>query len=145
MALATATAMLTPKPVKLGPVSKGQIPAGARLLLGVPDATNAIDVTHQKNDHLIDERNLSRFLALIGNARWWGTKGRCRLFLKSGTSIAPTARSFVPCAAGKWRRTGLSSSAAHRAAQALPPCRDLPSRVNRVPERSRNGSLGSVL
>ena len=103
VALATTAALLTLNVVKLGRVSKGAyligysgtIPAGATLLLGVPDATNAIDVTHQKHDHLIDGHNLSRFLALIGNAGWWGTKGRCRLFLKSGISIAPVSNEVI--------------------------------------------------
>ncbi len=102
MALATATALLTLN-VKLGHVSKGayvigysgKIPAGTTLLLGVPDAVNAIDVTHQQHHHLIDERNLSHFLALIGNAGWWGTTGRCRLFLRSGSSIAPVSNEVI--------------------------------------------------
>ncbi len=102
MALATATALLTLN-VKLGHVSKGayvigysgKIPAGTTLLLGVPDAVNAIDVTHQQHHHLIDERNLSHFLSLIGNAGWWGTTGRCRLFLRSGSSIAPVSNEVI--------------------------------------------------
>ena len=90
-----ATSPLTLSGVKLGPISRGayvigysgHIPIGATLLLGVPDEKSAIDVTHQKHDHLIDDRNFSRFLALVGNADWWGGKGRCRLFLKHGRSI----------------------------------------------------------
>ncbi len=73
----------------------GKIPAGTTLLLGVPDAVNAIDVTHQQHHHLIDERNLSHFLSLIGNAGWWGTTGRCRLFLRSGSSIAPVSNEVI--------------------------------------------------
>jgi hypothetical protein len=35
----------------------GKIPAGASLLLGVPDAANAIDVTHMNPNDLIDAKN----------------------------------------------------------------------------------------
>jgi len=103
MTLATATAPLTLHPVELGPVwhgayvirYTGQIPFGATLLLGVPDAANTIDVTHQNHNHLIDQNNLSRFLSLIGNAGWWGAKGRCRLFLKQGSSITPASNEVI--------------------------------------------------
>ncbi len=69
----------------------GKIPTGALILLGVPDAANAIDVTHKDRNHLIDAKNRAHFLALIGKARWWGTKGRCRLFLKTGNSVVPAS------------------------------------------------------
>jgi len=64
----------------------GKVPAGAALLLGVPDARNAMDVTHKRSGHLIDRSNLGKFLSLIGTAGLWGQKARCRLYLKQGGS-----------------------------------------------------------
>jgi hypothetical protein len=91
----TAATSLELKTPKLGQIANGgywiaysgKIPAGASLLLGVPDAANAIDVTHKNHNDLIDKTNQARFLALIGNACFWGTTGRCRLFLKTGGKV----------------------------------------------------------
>jgi len=66
----------------------GSIPGETRLLLGIPDSNNAIDITHQKHHHLVDEANLGKFLALIGNAHLWGTQGSCRLYFKNGNSTS---------------------------------------------------------
>jgi hypothetical protein len=99
MATQAAIASLKLHEITLGHVSSGayhvgytgKIPVGATLLLGLSNPENAIDVTHKNPRHLIDEGNLGKFLSLIGNAHWWGAKGRCRLFVKQGASTVPAS------------------------------------------------------
>jgi len=63
---------------------EGTIPPGHTLWLGVPDVTNALDITGKPRHHVIDATNLPKFLSLIGNRDWWGKKGSCKLLLKQG-------------------------------------------------------------
>jgi hypothetical protein len=103
MTTQTAAASLKLHDITLGHVSHaayhvsytGKAPPGATLLLGLSNSDNAIDVTHKNPRRLIDEGNLGKSLSLIGNANRWGTKGRCRLFLKSGASVVPASDEAV--------------------------------------------------
>jgi hypothetical protein len=66
----------------------GTLPSGAQLWLGMPDLSNAMEVTGKPHASLIDPSNLAAFLALIGKQRTlWGTKGRCQLFIKKGPTL----------------------------------------------------------
>ncbi len=55
----------------------GHMPHGCGLSIGLPDATNAMDVSARCHHHnLLDATNLHQFLERIGNRNWWGTHGR---------------------------------------------------------------------
>jgi len=82
-------------PISLGRISRGgyvigyegAVPAGATVLLGVPDIQRSMDVTNQNPKDLLTAANLPRFLSLIGGHKtWWGAVGRCTLFVMRGTS-----------------------------------------------------------
>jgi hypothetical protein len=98
---------LTLHPITLGPITKGgyviaydgTVPPGATLLLGVPDVQSAMDVTRQNPKDLLTPANLPLFLSLIGKHRtWWGTKGRCRLFVtRGGATLAQSNEQAFDC------------------------------------------------
>jgi hypothetical protein len=66
---------------------EGNIPSGASLLLSVSDEQHTLDVTRQKQGDILDARNMSAFLALIGNQKLWGTQATCRLLTVSGGKV----------------------------------------------------------
>ena len=65
----------------------GHVPPGHTLWLGLPDLSNAMEVTGKSSHNLLDASNLPKFLSLIGKQNWWGQKGRCKLFVKKGGAI----------------------------------------------------------
>jgi hypothetical protein len=67
---------------------EGAVSPGAKLLLGVPDVQSSMDVTGKNPKDLLNSANLPLFLSLIGKQKtWWGTKGRCCLFVMRGGSV----------------------------------------------------------
>jgi hypothetical protein len=67
---------------------EGTLPPGMTLWLGLPDLSNALEVTGRDKNDLLDASNLPTFLSLIGKQEnWWGGNGKCRLFVKSGESV----------------------------------------------------------
>jgi len=64
----------------------GHVPHGNTLWLGLPDLSNAMEVTGKSHHQLLDASNLAKFLSLIGKQNWWGQKGKgyCKLFAKQG-------------------------------------------------------------
>lgn len=66
---------------------RGKAPSGTTVWLGLPDATNAIDVTNKPQSAIIDSANLPRFLSLIGHQHAWGSSQQCRLFVRRGSEL----------------------------------------------------------
>jgi hypothetical protein len=100
------TSALKLKPIQLGPIRKGGYvisydwvaPSGVTLWLGLPDLTNAMEVTGRDRNDLLSQANLPAFLSLIGKKKWWGTQGTCKLIAKRGTAvIAESNLVAFPC------------------------------------------------
>jgi hypothetical protein len=102
-----ATSTLYLKKPQLGKITHGGYVIGyegalsrdVTLSLGLPDLTNAMDVTGRNKDDLLDRTNLPTFLSLIGKQRtWWGGQGTCRLYVRrGGTIIAQSNVEEFPC------------------------------------------------
>ena len=77
----------------------GSVPTGARLLLGLPDVHNALDVTGRKSGDVLASDNLPQFLSLIAKQEaWWGAEGRCTLFvIRDGDVIGQSNEQTFAC------------------------------------------------
>jgi hypothetical protein len=89
------SATLKLKDIELAPISKGgyiigyegTMPAGATLWLGVPDLSNAMEVSGKDPNDLLNPTNLPVFLSLIGKRKAWGAQASCKVFAKLGNSV----------------------------------------------------------
>jgi hypothetical protein len=95
--VAAPSTTLTLNPIVLGAIKNGgyvvsytgQVPAGATLLLGLPDTTRAVDVTGRPKTDLLDMARLRKLLDLFDQMNAWGTQVSCRLHVRqNGTTIA---------------------------------------------------------